>query len=179
VAQASARTTMKWVPHPSWLYREGWEPAKGGKQTDRTIGFAFHGGWPRLLISLARLARELEYSHNGTNTFRIGGIASRPCKERKDGEPGVVLLEWKPQTEGWPPAMRGSLPAHSFAKSANEWGTRISRSGDGAKPRHHTSSRNPSPVLPTKPSRSVLLFDRSGSAGGPRCCRRDPGRCAP
>ena len=33
--------------------------------------------------------------------------------------------------------------------------------------------------VPTMPSRSVLLSDRSGSAGARRYCRRDSDRCAP
>src|ERR1700686_2497726 len=33
--------TTQWVPHPSRLL------AKGGWQTDRTMGFAFHAAWVR------------------------------------------------------------------------------------------------------------------------------------
>jgi len=42
--------------------------------------------------SFAHFAKgwELECSHNGTDACRIDGIASRPCKERKDGAPTVV-----------------------------------------------------------------------------------------
>ncbi len=48
----------------------------------------------------SREGRELEYSRNGTSACRIDGIASRPCKERKDGAPTVVLLQWKPKPTG-------------------------------------------------------------------------------
>jgi hypothetical protein len=47
---------------------------------------------------------ELECSDNGTNTCRIDSIASRPCKERKDGAPTVVLSERKPRPKVGPPA---------------------------------------------------------------------------
>ena len=35
MAQPSARTTMKWVPHPSRAFREGWAGDAVGSQTHR------------------------------------------------------------------------------------------------------------------------------------------------
>jgi hypothetical protein len=100
------------------------------------------GGWPRLLISRALLTQgcpilralcegwEWECSHNGTNTCRIGGIATRPCKERKDGARTVVSLERKPKPQGWghPPPLPVSyapvllrLSTRTFQGASRNW----------------------------------------------------------
>jgi hypothetical protein len=95
--------------------REGWgtpsvvyaseikSPTRRGKsaQASDLAGTTSAGGAP----FFAHFAEgwELECSHNGTNTCRIDGIASRPCEERKDGAPTVVLSERKPKPEVGPP----------------------------------------------------------------------------
>ena len=90
-AQPPAYTTMKWVAHPSRLF------AKGGWQTDRTLGFAFYdfNVWTE-----RKRIEKLRYMHR--NPVKRGLVASPELwnwislQAYAPGEAGPVKVnEWE------------------------------------------------------------------------------------